>query len=78
MLVNFSIDLSCRSVAFVATLVLGVVLVMSPSVPLSAQVPAPLAVLQEEWLLPTVAWLLLGVRPGVRSRPRRRPAVHGR
>ncbi|MGW4759962.1 hypothetical protein [Streptomyces chartreusis] len=47
------------SVAFVATLVLGVVLVMSPS--------AQKAVLQEEWLLPAVACLLIGVRPGERG-----------
>lgn len=58
-LVNFRIDLPCMSVAFVATLVLGVVLVMSPS--------AQLVVPQEEWLLPAVACLLIGVRPGERG-----------
>ncbi|MGW2367782.1 hypothetical protein ACWCZ5_19640 [Streptomyces sp. NPDC001667] len=59
MLVDFRIDLPCTSVAFVATLVLGVVLVMSPS--------ARTAVLQEEWLLPAVTSLLVGVRPGERG-----------
>ncbi|MGW1605578.1 hypothetical protein [Streptomyces eurythermus] len=56
MFVNFRIDLPCVSVAFVATLVLGIVLVMSPSVRLAA--------LQEEWLLPAVACLLIAGRPG--------------
>ncbi|MFE4956170.1 hypothetical protein ACFRCW_19205 [Streptomyces sp. NPDC056653] len=60
MLVNFRIDLPCMSVAFVATLVLGIVLVMSPS--------AQAAVLQEEWLAPAVACLLVAVRPSDRGR----------
>ncbi|WP_225828388.1 hypothetical protein [Streptomyces naphthomycinicus] len=47
------------SVAFVATLVLGIVLVMSPS--------AQVAVLQQEWLLPAVCAGLLTTAP-----PRRR------
>ncbi|MEU7560308.1 hypothetical protein [Streptomyces eurythermus] len=55
MFVNFRIDLPSMSVAFVATLVLGIVLVMSPSVQLAA--------LQEEWLLPAVACLLVAGRP---------------
>ncbi|WP_263171320.1 hypothetical protein [Streptomyces sp. SCSIO ZS0520] len=56
MLVDFRIDLPCMSVAFVATLVLGIVLVMSPSV--------QAAVLQEGgWLLPAAACLLTAVRP---------------
>ncbi|MCW5251594.1 MULTISPECIES: hypothetical protein [unclassified Streptomyces] len=60
MLVRFRIDLPCMSVAFVATLVLGVVLVMTPS--------ARTAVLQEEWLLPVAACLLVGVRQAPRPR----------
>lgn len=53
--VNVRIDLPCMSVAFVATLVLGIVLVMSPS--------AQEAILQEgAWLLPAAAFLLTAVR----------------
>lgn len=59
MLVKFRIDPPCMSVAFVATLVLGIVLVMSPS--------AQVAALQEEWLLPAVACLLIAGRPGERG-----------
>ncbi|RSS82806.1 hypothetical protein [Streptomyces sp. WAC06614] len=55
MLVNFRMDLPCTSVAFVATLVLGIVLVMSPA--------ARAAALQEEWLLPAAACLLIAGRP---------------
>ncbi|MFE7940564.1 hypothetical protein ACFU46_24820 [Streptomyces griseoincarnatus] len=47
------------SVAFVATLVLGIVLVMSPS--------AQVAALQGEWLLPAVPCLLIAGRPGERG-----------
>ncbi|MER6142356.1 hypothetical protein ABT174_20300 [Streptomyces sparsogenes] len=58
---SFRIDLPCVSVAFVALLVLGVVLVMSPS-------PVAAAALQEaDWLLPATACLLLGARPGART-----------
>ncbi|MER7338632.1 hypothetical protein ABT403_12350 [Streptomyces sp. NPDC000075] len=60
MLVNFRIDLPCMSVAFVATLVLGIVLVMSPS--------AQVAALQGEWPLPALACLLIAGRPGGRGR----------
>ena len=60
MLVNFRIDLSCMSVAFVATLVLGIVLVTFPSTQVAA--------LQEEWLLPAVACLLIAGRPSERGR----------
>ncbi|GAA0290820.1 hypothetical protein GCM10010302_31720 [Streptomyces polychromogenes] len=48
------------SVAFVATLVLGIVLVMSPS--------AQVAALQGEWPLPALACLLIAGRPGGRGR----------
>ncbi|MDF9867947.1 MULTISPECIES: hypothetical protein [Streptomyces] len=60
MLVNFRIDLPCMSVAFVATLVLGIVLVMSPA--------AQTAVLQEGWLAPAVACLLVAARPSAKRR----------
>ncbi|MER7468333.1 hypothetical protein [Streptomyces sp. NPDC097981] len=60
MLVDFRIDLPCMSVAFVAMLVLGVVLVMYPS--------AQAAILQEgDWLLPAAACLLAAARPGERG-----------
>ncbi|MGW4026319.1 hypothetical protein [Streptomyces sp. NPDC005009] len=59
MLVNFRINLPCTSVAFVAMLVLGIVLVMSPS--------AQATVLQEEWLLPAAACLLIAGQPGKRE-----------
>ncbi|MFE7566094.1 hypothetical protein ACFU76_03880 [Streptomyces sp. NPDC057539] len=59
MLIKLSIDLPCMSVAFVATLVLGIVLVMSPS--------AQVAALQEEWLLPAVACFLFAARPSERG-----------
>ncbi|MFJ8719515.1 hypothetical protein ACIRD9_41185 [Streptomyces violaceus] len=59
MLVDFRIDLPRMSVAFVATLVVGIVLVMSPS----TQVP----VLQEEWLLPAIACLLIAGQPNKRE-----------
>ncbi|WFB82570.1 MULTISPECIES: hypothetical protein [Streptomyces] len=62
--VNFRIDLPCMSVAFVATLVLGILLVMSPS--------AQVAALQGEWLLPAVACLLIAGRPAPRAVPGRR------
>ncbi|MFD5299571.1 hypothetical protein ACFWJU_30750 [Streptomyces mutabilis] len=51
MLVDFRIDLPCLSVAFVATLVLGIVVVLSPA--------AQVTDLQEEWLLSSVACLLI-------------------
>ncbi|MBB5121009.1 hypothetical protein AF335_20080 [Streptomyces eurocidicus] len=61
MLVNLRIDLPCRSVAFVATLVLGIVLVMSRS--------AQEAAFQEgTWLLPAAASLLTAARPRERGR----------
>ncbi|MER5665300.1 MULTISPECIES: hypothetical protein [Streptomyces] len=47
------------SVAFVATLVLGIVLVMSTS--------TEVAVLQEKWLLPAVACLLIAGQPSKRE-----------
>ncbi|MBA2951035.1 hypothetical protein [Streptomyces himalayensis] len=57
MFVDFRIDLSGVGLAFVAALVLGVVLVL---------LPAPtVALLQEAgWLLPAAACLAVGARSG--------------
>ncbi|MGY0056504.1 hypothetical protein ACWY4P_08085 [Streptomyces sp. LZ34] len=62
-LVSFRIDLPRVSAAFVGLLVLGVVLVMSPS----AAAAAPAALQEARWLLPAAVGLLLGVRSGVRT-----------
>ncbi|MFC1232717.1 MULTISPECIES: hypothetical protein [Streptomyces] len=59
MRVDFRIDLPCLSAAFVAALVLGIVLIMSPT--------AQTAVLEEGWLLPAAACLLAVRQPGERK-----------